>query len=124
MEVSPPSWPLKAKNHSPILDLRPANVLLGLRSLDGLEENEVLDLLGEPYQATVHLTTRGAPNAPINPKYADLPKYLVYPVDWRDVDPRDILAKVHVTDFGLSFSTTAPLPHRRSLVVTMAPARG
>jgi serine/threonine protein kinase len=85
-------------------------VLLALRSLDGLTEDQVLDLLGEPYQATIYLTTKDAPNAPINPKFASLPKYLVYPVDWRDVNPSDTLPKVRVTDFGQSFLTTNTPP--------------
>lgn len=71
----------------------------------------MLDLLGEPYQATIHLTRRDTPNAPINPKFADMPKYLVYPVDWEEVDPDDIPQKVCVIDFGQSFlATDAPLP--------------
>lgn len=97
-------------SYSQSLDLRPANVLLSLRSLDGLDENEVLDLLGEPYQATIYLTTKDAPNAPINPKFAFLPKYLVYPVDWRYVNTSDILPKVRVADFGQSFFTNNTPP--------------
>lgn len=111
-EVSLPSCPLRSRaSRSKAPDVRPANFLLGLRSLDGLDESEVLDLIGgEPYQATIHMTTKDAPDAPINQKFEHLPKYLVYPVDWRDVKPSLILPKVRLTDFGQSFLTSSVPP--------------
>jgi serine/threonine-protein kinase SRPK3 len=82
-------------------DFRPSNILLGLQSLEGLDEGQVLSLLGEPETTDVHIRV----DSHQTPKVPYAPRYLVYPVDFRDVDPSVILPRTQVIDFGQSFDT-------------------
>ncbi|EFY87348.1 hypothetical protein J3459_015842 [Metarhizium acridum] len=84
-------------------DFRPANVLLGLQSLDGLEEEQVLALLGEPEKETIQIQEDSLPT----PEIPYAPKYLVYPVDFRDTSPAFILPRAVVIDFGQAVETAA-----------------
>ncbi|PVH79375.1 kinase-like protein [Cadophora sp. DSE1049] len=83
-------------------DLTPSNILHRITGLDGLDEDEVLKILGNPVlnpvldasQEQHHETT--APN------------YLVYPVNWSDVDTQFISQESCLIDFGESFSISQP----------------
>lgn len=87
------SWP----------DFRPANILLGLQSLDGLPEEQVLAQLGEPEKEIIHIREDSLPTPDI--PYA--PKYLVYPVDFHDTSPSFILLRAVVIDFGQAVEAAA-----------------
>ncbi|KAG8411412.1 hypothetical protein J3458_015472 [Metarhizium acridum] len=85
-------------------DFRPANVLLGLQSLDGLEEEQVLALLGEPEKETIQIQEDSLPT----PEIPYAPKYLVYPIDFRDTSPAFILPRAVVIDFGETAAEESP----------------
>ncbi|KID84803.1 Protein kinase-like domain protein [Metarhizium guizhouense ARSEF 977] len=80
------SWP----------DFRPANILLGLQSLDGLPEEQVLAQLGEPEGEIIQIREDSLPT----PEIPYAPKYLIYPVDFYDTSPSFILPRAVVIDFG------------------------
>ncbi|KFG83189.1 putative protein kinase [Metarhizium anisopliae] len=84
-------------------DFRPANILLGLQSLDGLPEEQVLAQLGEPEEEIIQIREDSLPTPDI--PYA--PKYLVYPVDFHDTSPSFILPRAVVIDFGQAVEAAA-----------------
>lgn len=83
------------------LDLRPSNILLGLKTLDGLSTEEVYALLGEPEEADIIL--KNASGKPV--VVPEIPRYLVYPADLCAVESSHILKHIYITDFGESFDT-------------------
>jgi serine/threonine protein kinase len=87
-------------------DFRPSNVLLELQGLDGLDEEQVLALLGEPETTDIHIRKDSHPT----PEMPHAPKYLVYPVDFRDVSLSVISPRAQVIDFGQSFDTSQGPP--------------
>lgn len=87
-------------------DFRPLNILLGLQDLDGLEEDYVLELLGEPETVPLCMSKDSYPT-PENPW---VPERLVYKVDFEDNENLVILSRVHLIDFGQSFDTSQPPP--------------
>ena len=84
------------------LDFTPANILLGISGLDGLTEEQVFQILGEPKQIEVVTESGKSPTEPT------APKYLVRPVDFYKVDPRFITDQVYIIDFGESFRVSDP----------------
>jgi serine/threonine-protein kinase SRPK3 len=92
-----------------VADFRPSNVLLELQSLEGLDEEQVLSLLGEPKTTDVHVRKDSQPT----PEVPYAPKYLVYPIDFGGVDPSVISQRTHVIDFGQSFDTSQGPPPAR-----------
>ncbi|KAH7171377.1 kinase-like domain-containing protein [Dactylonectria macrodidyma] len=98
-------------------DFRPSNILLGLDSLEGLHEEQVLSRIGKPQTRDVHIRkdTRPTPEVP----YA--PKHLVYPLNIYEVDPSLLTLNVRAIDFGQSFDTTQrPLPVAFGILVNYA----
>ncbi|KAK1770520.1 kinase-like domain-containing protein [Phialemonium atrogriseum] len=87
-------------------DFRPWNILLELQGLDGLDEEQVLSLLGEPETTDVHIRTDSRPT----PEMPYAPKYLVYPPDFGDVYLSVISRRTQVIDFGQSFDTSQRPP--------------
>ncbi|KAI5867704.1 kinase-like domain-containing protein [Durotheca rogersii] len=90
-------------------DFRPANILVQISGLDGLSEEEVLDILGEPKLNNVVTLSGDAYNLSTGPRY------LVYPVNWNAVvaSPRGsalIVEKASLIDFGESFDVSTPTP--------------
>ncbi|KAF4119621.1 hypothetical protein GMORB2_4530 [Geosmithia morbida] len=70
-----------------------------LINLDGLEEDEVLELLGQPdTEAMVILEDAG-----LTPEIPGAPRYLVYSVDWPLVNPAIISTRSRLIAFGNSF---------------------
>ncbi|OAA54309.1 Protein kinase-like domain protein [Niveomyces insectorum RCEF 264] len=86
-------------------DLRPSNVLLKLNPLDGMETDELIDLLGEPETADVVLRHRDARQDRVF--VPEIPPYLVYAACF-DMDTNIVQTERHVciADFGQSFDTT------------------
>jgi hypothetical protein len=91
-------------------DLRPSNVLLELQGLDGLDEEQVLALLGEPETTDVHIRKDSHPT----PEMPHAPKYLVYPVDFRDVSLSVISPRAQVRSIIRHISGTAACRLRHS----------
>jgi serine/threonine protein kinase len=87
-------------------DFRPSNILLELQGLDGLDEEQVLALLGEPETTDVNMRRDSHPT----PEMPYAPKYLVYPVDFGDVNLSVISPRAQVIDFGQSFDTSQGPP--------------
>lgn len=87
-------------------DFRPSNILLELQGLNGVNEEEALTLLWEPETTDIHMRKDTHPN----PAMPYAPRYLVYPVDFTDVDVSIISPRVQVIDFGQSFDTSQGLP--------------
>lgn len=84
------------------LDITPNNVLHTITGLDGLNEDEVLKILGNPVVNPV-LNTSQEPH-----HGSTAPDYLVYPVNWCDVDTRFISKELCLIDFGESFEISQP----------------
>jgi serine/threonine-protein kinase SRPK3 len=82
-----------------MIDFRPSNILLELHGLDGLDEEQVLALLGEPETTDINMRKDSHPT----PEMPYAPKYLVYPVDFGEIDHSVISPRVQVIDFGQSF---------------------
>ncbi|CAM1510064.1 Fc.00g003990.m01.CDS01 [Cosmosporella sp. VM-42] len=80
----------------------PSNVLHRIHGLNGLTEDEVLKILGQPTQNPV---LKGSVK---NLDESTVPKYLVYPVKWRDVDRQFISKDSCLIDFGESFEIAKP----------------
>ncbi|KID63987.1 Protein kinase-like domain protein, partial [Metarhizium hybridum] len=96
-----------ASLHSYGIYLRPANVVLELQSLDGLEENQVLEKLGEP--KTQSITIREDCNPTPDVPYA--PKYMVQQVDFHETtDLGLILPRAVIIDFGQAVMTAVEQP--------------
>ena len=87
-----------------VLDLRPSNILHPVTGFDGLAEDQVLAILGEPSRNPV-LNRAGEVNtAPT------APGYLVYPVKWHTVDKSLFLKTPRLIDFGESFDVSSDAP--------------
>lgn len=84
------------------LDFTPNNILHGVTGLDGLGEDEVLAIIGQPEQNPV-LTDEDKPH-----EQANAPRYLVYPLDWFSVDRKILTPEPRIIDFGESFYATNP----------------
>lgn len=83
-------------------DFTPSNVLQPLSGLDGLPEEQVLAILGEPKTASLLEATNQPHQLPT------APQYLVYPVSWRSVNTHYLSSKPSVNDFGEAFRVTDP----------------
>ncbi|KAL5318767.1 hypothetical protein ACEPPN_013833 [Leptodophora sp. 'Broadleaf-Isolate-01'] len=83
-------------------DITPNNILHRITGLDGLDEDDVLRILGIPIVNPVlnesHERHHGT----------TVPEYLVYPVAWCDVDTRYISKESCLIDFGESFEISHP----------------
>ena len=79
-----------------MLDFRTSNLLLQLQSLDGSDEEQVLDLLGEREKTDIGIRQDSRPT----PIFTCAPKHLAYPVDFQDVQPYLILKSAYITDLG------------------------
>ncbi|KAH8586125.1 kinase-like domain-containing protein [Bisporella sp. PMI_857] len=81
-------------------DITPNNVLHRISGLDGLNEDEVLQILGSP-------VVNPALNESKECHYkSTAPEYLVYPVSWWDVDTQFISKESCLIDFGESFEVS------------------
>lgn len=83
-------------------DLTPSNILLRIKGLDGLTEEEVLHVLGEPSRNPVTTVSGSTPDKP------NLPRYLVRPVNFTAIEARFITNDACITDFGESFEASCP----------------
>jgi hypothetical protein len=79
----------KAVNANKRLDITPNNVLHRITGLDGLNEDEFLKILGSPVINPVLNTSQERHHR------STAPGYLVYPVNWCNVDTR-FISKNHV----------------------------
>lgn len=79
----------KAVNANKRLDITPNNVLYCITGLDGLNEDEFLKILGSPVINPVLNTSQECHHR------STAPGYLVYPVNWYNVDTR-FISKNHV----------------------------
>jgi hypothetical protein len=82
-------------------DFRPHNILFRTNNLDGLSEEQILDVFGEPFKKPILNQHRETPTE------ATAPKYLVFPVS-TSIDPRYISAEPCIIDFGESFVISKP----------------
>lgn len=85
-----------------VLDLTPNNVLHRISGLDGLNEDEVLQILGIPVVNPILNASKKRHSE------STAPEYLVYPVSWRDVDAQYISKELCLIDFGESFEVSQP----------------
>lgn len=83
-----------------LLDITASNILHRTSGLDGLTEDELLNALGAPVRNEV-LSTGGKPH-----DLPSVPRYLVYPVQWADVDMKYIESDSCVIDMGQSFDVS------------------
>lgn len=83
-------------------DITPSNVLHRVSGLDGLNEDEVLQILGSPIVNPVLNASKERNYEPT------APEYLVYPVKWWDVDTQFISKESCLIDFGESFEISQP----------------
>ncbi|RWA14455.1 hypothetical protein EKO27_g631 [Xylaria grammica] len=81
-------------------DLKPENVMMEVRGLDGLSKAEVLELLGEPETCEVE-TESGKPPAPRGPEYIVLPPWDPW---WEGITT----SSPAIIDFGASYLTSDP----------------
>lgn len=84
------------------IDLRPHNILHTVAGFDGLSEEEILRVLGEPRRNPVLDAKRKEHAMPA------APQYLVYPVLWESVDSKFLLETPRVIDFGECFNISDP----------------
>ncbi|KAF7533650.1 hypothetical protein G7Z17_g13478 [Cylindrodendrum hubeiense] len=91
-------------------DLTPNNALHHVHGLDGLTEDEVLQILGGPITNRIFKGPIGARIADPIKDHDDphVPQYLVYPVKWQDVDKRFISEQPCLIDLGESFEIAHP----------------
>ncbi|OAA63476.1 Protein kinase-like domain protein [Niveomyces insectorum RCEF 264] len=80
-------------------DFRPSNILLELNCLDGLGEEEVMSLLGEPETTEIYIRKDSHPT----PEVPYAPKYLVYPVEFEDSECLANPPRIRIIDFGQAF---------------------
>lgn len=80
-------------------DFRPSNILLELNSLDGLGEEEVMSLLGEPETTEIFIRKDSHPT----PEVPYAPKYLVYPIEFEDSECVASPPRIRIIDFGQAF---------------------
>ncbi|GFF36955.1 hypothetical protein IFM51744_03300 [Aspergillus udagawae] len=83
-------------------DFTPSNILLKVEGLDGLPKNEVLEILGDPVKVEVFTESGETPSDPT------APKYLVRPVEFRNVPLPYVVDEILVIDFGESYDVTNP----------------
>jgi len=74
-------------------DLTPQNILHPITGLDGLPEDEIFKILGEPKRNPV-LDASGKENTSPNG-----PRYLVYPVNWSKLDVKFFVQTPQIIDF-------------------------
>ena len=79
-------------------DLRPSNILLKLQYLDGLDEEQVIEILGEPEIATV-VISKSVPSTTTLPH---VPKHLIYPIDYDTIDPSLISTEAYIADLHVN----------------------
>ncbi|XHG09836.1 hypothetical protein AWENTII_012874 [Aspergillus wentii] len=82
-------------------DFIPRNVLVRMTGLDGLSEEKVIEILGEPIKSEV--TTYSGQPLPGTAR-----KYLVDSIDFYDLDPQFLTDQIYVIDFGESFDLSHP----------------
>ncbi|KAI1145794.1 kinase-like domain-containing protein [Nemania diffusa] len=90
-------------------DLRPANILARISNLDGLSEDEIFKLVGQPRQTRVLTASRKTHDLP------EAPQYLVYPIIWEDIAQGPygeslITGEACIIDFGESLEISNPPP--------------
>ncbi|KAI0896301.1 kinase-like domain-containing protein [Annulohypoxylon nitens] len=85
-------------------DFRPHNILMKLEGIDELDEDQVLDLIGEPEVHWVQ-TVSGQPPKPRAPEYCVEPSYLNKNCEWFKMLR---IKSVAVIDFGESFFARDP----------------
>jgi len=83
-------------------DIRPHNILHPVTGLDGLSEDEILGILGEPRLNPVLDANEKENTLPI------APRYLVYPIAWENVDVKFVLETAKLIDFGECFYISNP----------------
>ncbi|OTB03596.1 hypothetical protein M426DRAFT_23539 [Hypoxylon sp. CI-4A] len=81
-------------------DLKPANILMKLRSLDGITKEQMLELTGEPEQFEIE-TVSGEDPRP------HAPEYCVGPISWDWCD-KFTTDSIVICDLGESFHVDAP----------------
>lgn len=84
-------------------DMTPSNILQHISGLDGLAEDEVLQIIGRPIRN--HVIRKGSTQGHDEPS---TPQYLVYPVKWQNVSTQYIGEKPCLVDFGESFEASQP----------------
>jgi serine/threonine protein kinase len=84
------------------VDFTPSNILLKVEGLDGLPDDEVLKILGDPVKVDVFTELGETPSDPT------APKYLVRPVEFRNVPLPYVVDEILVIDFGESYDVTNP----------------
>ncbi|KAK7417849.1 hypothetical protein QQX98_004324 [Neonectria punicea] len=77
-----------------------------LKDLDGLDEEQLLSLLGEPETTQVYTRKDSRPT----PEVPYAPEYLVYPLEFGGEIDAAILPCAQVIDFGQSFDTSQRPP--------------
>lgn len=82
-------------------DYTPANILLRLSGLNSLSESEIIQALGEPMTTEVSKISG-------EPLELTVPKYLVYPLDYIEIDQRFFTEDIYVIDSGESFNISKP----------------
>lgn len=92
-----------------IVDFRPVNILARIFNLDGLSEDEIFRLVGEPIQTRVTTASREKHDLPT------APQYLVYPIILEDIAQEPsagclITGEACIIDFGESFEISNPPP--------------
>ncbi|KAG2002804.1 hypothetical protein GB937_009450 [Aspergillus fischeri] len=87
---------------SALHNFTPSNILLKVEGLDGLTEDEVLKILGEPVKVEVFTESGETPSDPT------APKYLVRPVKFRNVPLPYVVDEILLIDFGESYDVTNP----------------
>ncbi|TGJ88353.1 hypothetical protein E0Z10_g448 [Xylaria hypoxylon] len=81
-------------------DLKPDNVMMEVKGLDGLSKAEILELLGEPETCEVE-TESGKPPSPRAPEYIVLPPWDAW---WEGITT----SSPAIIDFGASYLTSDP----------------
>lgn len=85
------------------IDITPNNVLQHVSGLDGMAEDKVLQIIGTPVRNPIVCRDSA-------PRHERLiaPQYLVYPVQWQDVNREYLTEEPCLIDFGESFETMQP----------------
>ncbi|TVY33643.1 Serine/threonine-protein kinase [Lachnellula subtilissima] len=83
-------------------DFTPHNILFHIARFDGLNENGIIRILGEPVKTEVRTESGETPTLPT------APKYLVYQIAWSSVNPEYLSSEPCIVDFGESFGVFNP----------------
>ncbi|KAM0558376.1 hypothetical protein ACHAPJ_005070 [Fusarium lateritium] len=83
-------------------DITPSNILHHVQNLDGLSEEELIQILGNPVRNPVVKLDGSGHDEP------SVPQYLIYPVKWENVSTDYISRQSCLVDFGESFVVTNP----------------